>query len=340
MRRIARMKAKGRRDMASPDTATVEAGRLNGDTMFLDPETAARVGNLELVARFIVEGFLIGLHKSPYHGFSSEFSSYRKYSKGDPFRFVDWKVYGRTDRFYVKQFEENTNAFGHVILDVSSSMDFGVSTVTKFTYARCLAAAFAYLMLKQGDAAGLAMFSSRETVSIPARRGFLHLRRLLAELAAAKPDSGTDFDAGLGSVPERMPRRGIAVLISDMLDDPDRILDAIKGFRYRGHEVVAFRLLTPEEREFPYRDNFEFVDAETGEKLAAQGSYIRQAYIAALSAHTEKLKRGCSDMGADLVEMTTDAILSNAIAAYLSKRRNACLSKPVSQGGTWRGEFA
>ncbi|MCX7804675.1 MAG: DUF58 domain-containing protein [Planctomycetota bacterium] len=313
-----------------PDQTTAETGRLDGDTMFLDPGTAARVGNLELVARFIVEGFLIGLHKSPCHGFSSEFSEYRKYCKGDPIRFVDWKVYGRTDRFYIKQFEENTNAFSHVFLDTSSSMDFGISTVTKFEYARCLAAAFAYLMLKQGDAAGLSLFSSRETVSIPARRGFLHLRRLLSELAAARPGAGTDFGTGLGMAPERMRRRGIVVLISDMLDDPDRILDVIKGFRYRGHEVIAFRLLTPEERDFPYRDNFEFVDAETGDKLTAQGSYIRQAYLGALAAHTEKLKQGCRDMGADFVELTTDAILSNAIAAYLAGRRSTRVSAPIA----------
>ncbi|MCZ7646391.1 MAG: DUF58 domain-containing protein [Planctomycetota bacterium] len=304
---------------------------LDGDTRFLDPQVIARIGNIELVARFIVEGFLIGLHKSPYHGFSSEFSSYRKYVKGDAFRFIDWKVAAKTDRLYIKQFEDQTNTRTYVLVDGSASMRFGGDAarvdgsksrgVPKWRYARDLAAAFAYLMINQGDAAGLAIFRDGPPEVVPTRGGNVHLHALLSVLGKSEPDSGTDTEKGLGALPERLARRGLVVLISDLLDDTARIINGLKGFRARRHEMIVFHLLAPEEREFPYRENIEFVDAETGQTLVAQGSYIGPAYQRALQEHVETIKRYCRAQDIDFVPLTTDELLSTALIAYLNKRQ-------------------
>ncbi len=267
-------------------------GRIEGDTRFLDPALAAALGNLELVARFIVEGFLIGLHKSPYHGFSAEFSSYREYAPGDDLRHVDWKVMGRTDRLYLKQFEENTNMACHVLLDCSGSMSVGETSgrgvaerVSKFTYARQLAAALAYLMLKQQDAAGLLAFADGPIASVPARARNIQLGTMLTELSRLKAERTTDVARGLAGLPEKLTRRGLVVFISDCLAEPAEMLEAWGLFRARGHEVLVFQILSPDERDFPFRDLVEFVDAETGERLKTQASDVRAAYLDALAAH-------------------------------------------------------
>lgn len=308
------------------------AKKLDGDARFLDPQVIARISNLELVARFIVQGFLIGLHKSPYHGFSSEFSSYRKYAKGDSFKFIDWKVVARTDRIYIKQFEENTNTRCHILLDASGSMRFGgkdalptgeSAGIQKWIYARNLAAALSYLMVHQGDAAGLTIFRDGPPTVIGAHSSTVHLHQLYQVLANTEPSEQTDTEKGLAGLPERFPQRGLIVLISDLLDDTERIIAGLKGFRYRRHEIVIFHLLAPEERDFPYRENIEFVDAETQVKLSTQSSYIAAAYREALAAHTEKIRRFCRQSDIDFVPLTTADLLSNALIAYLSKRQRA-----------------
>jgi uncharacterized protein (DUF58 family) len=308
------------------------AKKLDGDARFLDPQVIARISNLELVARFIVQGFLIGLHKSPYHGFSSEFSSYRKYAKGDSFKFIDWKVVARTDRIYIKQFEENTNTRCHILLDASGSMRFGgkdalptgeSAGIQKWIYARNLAAALSYLMVHQGDAVGMAIFRAGPPTVIGAHSSTVHLHQIYQVLANTEPTEQTDTEKGLSGLPERFPQRGLIVLISDLLDDTDRIIAGLKGFRYRRHEIVIFHLLAPEERDFPYRENIEFVDAETQTKLSTQSSYIAQAYREALETHTEKIRRFCRQSDIDFVPLTTADLLSNALIAYLSKRQRA-----------------
>ena len=318
--------------MAQPILAERPAQRreLDGDTRFLDPQVAARVSNLELVARFIVEGFMIGLHKSPYHGFSSEFASYRKYVKGDPFKFIDWKVAAKTDRLYIKQFEEHTNTRCYLLVDASASMSFGgpgalldgksSKGVKKWTYARSLAAALGYLVIKQGDAAGLAIFRAGQPEVLPPRGGTIHLHAMYTVLGQAQPELETDTEKGLTGLPERLARRGLVVLISDLLDDPKKIIAGLKGFRVRRHEVILFHLLTPEERDFPYRENIEFVDAETGKILTAQGSYIADAYKRALGEHVETIKRYCRENDIDFIPLGTDELLSTALLAYLNKR--------------------
>ena len=318
--------------MAQPLTATRPGTRreLDGDTRFLDPQVAARVSSLELVARFIVEGFMIGLHKSPYHGFSSEFASYRKYVKGDPFKFIDWKVAAKTDRLYIKQFEEHTNTRCYLLVDASASMGFGgpgalldgkvSSGINKWTYARSLAAALGYLVIKQGDAAGLAVFRAGRPDVLPPHGGSLHLNALYTILGQAKPELETDTEKGLTGLPERLARRGLVILITDLLDDARKIIAGLKGFRVRRHEVILFHVLTPEERDFPYRENIEFVDAESGQLLTAQASYIADSYKRALHEHVESIKRYCRENDIDFVPLGTDEWLSTALLAYLNKR--------------------
>jgi uncharacterized protein (DUF58 family) len=323
--------------MSAPSAATPARAprqKLEGDQRFLDPRVLARMDNLELIARFIVEGFLIGLHKSPYHGFSSEFSAYRKYAKGDPFKFIDWKAVAKTDRLYIKQFDDNTNTRTYLLLDGSASMAFGSGVdergapskdkkgegIAKWHYARCLAAALAHLMIHQGDAAGLAVFRDAVPTVLPARGGPAQLHALHSELGRAQPERGTDSKRGLAGLPERLARRGLVVLISDLLDDPERVIDALKGFRLRRHEVLVFHVLSPEERDFPYRDNLEFVDAETGQTLSAQASYIAEGYKRALNAHTDRLKLYCRQNDIDFVPLPTDEPLSTALLAFLAKR--------------------
>ncbi len=317
--------------LAAIPTALRSSKNLDGDTRFLDPQVMAQIGNLELVARFIVEGFLIGLHKSPYHGFSSEFSSYRKYTKGDPFKFIDWKAAGRTDRIFIKQFEEHTNTRCYILADASASMRFGGEDargdgvkskgIQKWIYARNLAAAFAYLLLKQGDAAGLAVFSDGLPEVVRARGGNVQLKTLLGVLQKAKPENGTDSEKGLARLPQQIASRGMVVLISDLLDETDKIISALKGFRIRHHEVMVFHVLAPEEREFPYRENTEFIDAETGQTLTAQGSYIAKAYKKALEEHTDKIRRFCRHNDIDFVPLGTDQLLSTALLAFLNTRQ-------------------
>jgi uncharacterized protein (DUF58 family) len=313
-----------------PAAESTARANTDGDTRFLDPQVLARLSNIELIARFIVQGFLIGLHRSPYHGFSSEFSAYRKYAKGDSFKFIDWKVVARTDRVYIKQFEENTNTRCHVLLDASGSMKFGgegaliegkSAGIQKWVYARNLAAALCYLMINQGDAAGLAIFREGAADVIGARGSTVHLHQLYKVLSQQKPDAATDTRKGLSGLPERFPQRGLIVLISDLLDDTERIVSTLKDFRFRQHEIIVFQILAPEERDFPYRDNMEFVDAETGQVVAAQGSYIAETYRREFNAHTETLQRFCRQNDIEFLQLTTAETMSRALAAYLNKRQ-------------------
>ncbi len=308
-------------------------GSIEGDTRFLDPAVAASVGSLELVARFIVEGFLIGLHRSPYHGFSAEFASYREYSPGDDLRHLDWKVFGRTDRFYLKQFEENTNLACWLLLDCSGSMKVGGTgkvggaakggpeRVSKFTYARQLAAGLAYLMLKQQDAVGMLAFADGPVASVNAHARSVQLGNVLTQLSRLEPEHGTDVARGLAALPDKLTRRGLVIFISDCLAEPEEITNAMRLFRARGHEVLVFHVLSPEERDFPFSELTEFVDAETEERLLTHPSDLKAAYLEALGEHVAKLRTACSEMNIDFVELRTDTRLDRALVDYLAKRR-------------------
>ncbi len=293
---------------------------VSGDVRFLLPEVVSKLTSLELVARFIVEGFMIGLHRSPYHGYSVEFTSYRKYAPGDDLRFVDWKVYGRTDRFYVKEFEENTNLSCHMLLDCSGSMSVG-DPVSKFRYGQLLTAALSHLMISQGDNVGLVTFNDREVAALPPAGGPTQLHQILAMLDDVEPADITEPDKALLSVAGRVKRRGLIVLVSDLLAEPDDIMQLLKRFRYRGHEVIVFHVLAAEEKDFPFTTQMEFIDAETDERLVTHGGYIREDYLEALEAHVEKIRQGCSDHAIELVELSTADNLGVALSEFLARRQ-------------------
>ncbi len=229
---------------------------------YLKPEILNKINNLELRARLVVEGFITGLHKSPFHGFSVEFAQHRPYNVGDNLRYVDWKVFGRTDRYYIKQYEEETNLKAYILLDTSRSMEFSSTEITKLQYAKYLSAALSYLMITQRDAVGLALFGSQVRKILPPRSSTGYLQPILTELDRAKPEGETDISAILHILAERLKRRGLIILISDLLDEPEAILSGLRHFRHSQHEVLVFHILDPNEIEFDFKGDIEFEDLE------------------------------------------------------------------------------
>jgi uncharacterized protein (DUF58 family) len=289
---------------------------------YLKPEVVSRLTSLELRARMVVEGFITGLHKSPYHGFSVEFAEHRQYMPGDEIRHIDWKIYGRTDRYYIKQYEEETNLKGYVILDSSASMGYqSQGMITKFDYAVSLAAALSLLMLRQQDAVGAAVYDTELRSFLPPRSRPSHLREILKTLTAAKPSSGTGTANALNLMAERVKRRGLVIILSDFFDDPDQVMSALKHFRHKQNEVLAMQILDPLERSFNFGMDATFRDMETGEEMVTQPYQIRQAYSAAMTEFTERLKKECREHGIDYVLLDTSIPYDVALVEYLNKRR-------------------
>jgi uncharacterized protein (DUF58 family) len=293
------------------------------ERQFLDPAVVARLGTLELKARTIVEGFLSGLHRSPFKGFSVEFAEYRQYIPGDDLATIDWKVYARSDRHYVKKFEEETNLDCHVLLDVSGSMAYGSRGITKHEYAACLAASLGYLMTRQRDAVGLTAFDDRIVASLPpsARPG--HLRSLLVTLDRLQTGLKTNVARPLHQLAEALTKRGMIVLISDLLDDPERVIKGLKHFQYRGTDVIVFHLLDPDEIEFPFERPTRFEDLETSEEVMAVPAVVREHYLEAIGALIDRYKRELGASGIDYHLLSTAEPLEMALLAYLSTRARA-----------------
>ncbi len=296
---------------------------VEGRPRFLDPATLARLGSLELKARTVVEGFLTGLHRSPFKGFSVEFAEYRQYLPGDDLATLDWKVYGRTDRHFIKKFEEETNLDCHLLLDVSASMAYGSGAVTKIEYGSYLAAALAYLMNRQRDAVGLIAFDDRivKMVRPSARAG--HLTSLLVTLEKLPRGARTDVAKPLRDLAEAIRKRGLVVLISDLLDDPTRVLEGLKHFRYRGTEVIVFHVLDPAELRFPFEQAARFRDLETAEEVVAVPSAVRGQYLQAIGELQERYRRELQLAGIDYVLLDTSLPLETALLSYLQARRRA-----------------
>lgn len=300
----------------------------------LTPEVLSRLDSMELRARLIVEGFITGLHKSPYHGFSVEFAEHRPYNAGDELRHVDWKAYGKSDRFYVKQYEEETNLRHYVVLDTSASMRYqGEAPVSKLHYGATLAAALHYLMARQRDATGLIGFDERVHTLVPPKSTGGHLRGLLATLDGLAngppPKSGARSTAVAGAlheVAERIHRRALVVVISDLFENVaahEELTKALRHLRYRGHEVLVFHVLdAATERRFQFADvPYVFRDLETGEEVTLQPAQLRESYTEAVAAFTEAFRRRCREMAVDFIEMDTAQPYSEALLAYLNKRR-------------------
>ena len=288
---------------------------------FLDPRVVTRLANLELRARLVVEGFITGMHRSPYHGFSVEFAEHRQYMPGDAIRFIDWKIYGRTDRHYIKQYEEETNLRSTIILDTSRSMGYvSGDGVTKIAYGASLAAALAYLMIRQQDAVGLACFDEELRSFLPPHTTRAYLRRLLVTLQHAAPSGTTGAARSLHQAADRMKRRGLVIVISDLLDDPAGVLGALKHFRHKKNEVIVMHVLDPLERSFEFAGDAVFRDVETGERITTLPWQIRTSYRRAMGEFLETYKRQCREHAIDYVLLDTATTFDVALTQYLARR--------------------
>jgi len=289
---------------------------------YLQPGVVAQLSNMELRARLVVEGFITGLHKSPYHGFSVEFTEHRQYMPGDEIKHVDWKAYGKTDRYYIKQFEEETNLKSYLILDGSKSMDYASDgQLRKIEYASYIAAALSYLMVEQRDAVGLTIYDEQVRVSLPPRATKSYLKQILKELDILKPGNTTGTAQSLHAVAERIKRRGLVIVLSDLFDDPKRVMTALKHFRHKGNEVIVMQVLDPMERSFAFGTDAVFRDMETGEELMTQPWHIQKAYRDSFSTFLETYKRECRENAIDYVLLDTTTPFDKALFEYLNKRK-------------------
>jgi len=289
-------------------------------TALLTPRTLDTLKNIELVARSMVEGTLTGLHRSPYHGFSSEFSEYRKYCPGDPVKFVDWVAYAKTDRYYVKQYEDETNTRSYVVLDCSGSMALGSNKLHKFNYACYLAAAFIYLMHRQKDAVGLFTYTDKIHTYFPAQCSRMHMLSLLSHIENLVPDGHSDAAPCFQRIAEEVHRRSIVLVFSDFFDLNESFVQSLRWFQHKSCEVVLFQVLDPMETKFPFRGLIEFRDLETGESLELESEDCRDAYLADLKGYVQRMKQLCGRMNMSFETLNTDTPFDRALLAYFHKR--------------------
>ncbi len=290
---------------------------------YLQPEVVSTIKNLELIAKFIVEGFLVGLHKSPYHGFSVEFSEHRQYMPGDNIRDIDWKVYGRTNRFYIKQYEEETNLKAYLILDISGSMGYASNKISKIQYATYLAAALSYLLIKQRDAVGLATFSNKIHRFLPPKSTSGYLQFILKELNEIKLErQTTNVSETLHELAEKIKRRGLIILLTEFLyEEPEKILQGLKHFRHYDHEILVFNILDPQDKLFDFKQDVTFVDMETGEKVKTQPFFLRERYRQRIDEFYDTLQKECRNFQIDFQNLLTDEPFDRALIRYMLKRK-------------------
>jgi uncharacterized protein (DUF58 family) len=288
---------------------------------YLDPAVVARLKGLDVKARLVVEGFVSGLHRGPYKGFSVEFAEHRQYMPGDPIRHIDWKVYGKTDRFYIKEYEEETNLRAYIILDGSGSMGYSSDGLTKLEYGCYLAASLAYLMLKQQDSVGLLVFDTKLRSYIPPRSAKRHLHSILRELGQAEAREETNLGRTLEDLARRVTRRGLIILVSDLLDDEQSVVRGLKLFRHRKHEVIVFHVMDPYEVSFPFEHEVILRDMETGEEVPAVPWEIRREYVGRVAAWIDRYRTVLRQSGIDYVPLKTSTTYDVALLSYLEKRR-------------------
>jgi uncharacterized protein (DUF58 family) len=287
---------------------------------FLDPKILSKISSMELRARTVVEGFISGLHRSPYRGFSVEFAEYRQYTPGDDIRFIDWKVYGRTDRYYVKEFEEETNLNCHILLDISASMNYGGNGLSKLAYGSYLAASLGYLIFQQRDGVGLVTFDQEIRQLIPARNKRGHLLSILRYLERIRIGKGTDFSLPLHQMAETIKKKGMIIVISDLLDEPASILNGLQHFRFQGHDVILFHLMDGTELTFPFNNATKFLDMEGKAQINTIPPLVKETYLKNLEKHIDELKKGCGRQHIDYHLLNTSKPLDFALFSYLAYR--------------------
>jgi uncharacterized protein (DUF58 family) len=289
----------------------------------LSPETLNRVSGLEIAARRIVEGFVNGTHESPYKGASVEFAEHREYVPGDDLRRLDWKVYAKTDRFYIKEYEEETNLKAYVVLDVSKSMTFASNGLSKLEFGRQAAAALAYLVQKQGDAVALVLFDSKVKKFLPPSTSPAHLRAIFSALVETEPEEKTDLGAIFHEIAERLRQRSLVLVVSDLFDDPDRIVSGLNHMSHRGHDVAVLHVLDRAELEFPYEGMTRFEGLEVSDQLLADPRALREAYLAEMTAFQHRLKAACLAGRIDYSVMDSSRSPGVLLASYLAMRARA-----------------
>lgn len=287
---------------------------------FLSPEILASISSLELLARTVVEGFISGLHRSPFTGFSTEFAEYRQYLPGDDLRHLDWKLLGRTDRYFIKKYRADTNSQCHILIDSSRSMSYTTGSVSKLQYARFLAAALAYLANRQQDAVGLFAFDQEIRTHVPAFNRTGHLRTLFGHMEQLAPGNETKVATVLHQVAERITKRGIIILISDLYDDPEEIIGALQHLRFKGNDVIVFHVLDRNEREFNFTEPVLLKDAETEEMIHVMPDVLAEGYRETFNQHLERLRDGAARNRIDYELLTTDKPLDTSLFSFLSRR--------------------
>jgi uncharacterized protein (DUF58 family) len=288
---------------------------------YLQPEIISGLANIELKARLVVEGFITGLHRSPYHGFSVEFAEHRQYRPGDETRYIDWKVFGRTNKYFVKEFEEETNLRSVVAVDTSGSMKFASKgNITKFEYAAYLAAALSYLLIKQRDSVGLALYDTQIQTYLPPRSKQSYIQEILRSLDAAVPANETGTAQALDLLAERIKRRGLVVIISDFFDEPESVIKALRHFRHKNHEVLAFQILDPREIDFAFGNAATFKDMETGEEMVTQPFQLQKSYKRTMAEFIDQIKNECLRNRIDYQLIDTSQPFDKALKHYLTKR--------------------
>jgi uncharacterized protein (DUF58 family) len=301
---------------------------------WLDPEVVSSLESLEFLATQVVEGSITGLHTSPYHGYNQEFAEHRPYQSGDELRYLDWKLFGRTDRFYVKQFEADTNLRATLVLDASASMDFSGEDhphaegshprthlgLTKFDYARRLIACLTYLLIRQRDAAGLAVVARELRTYIPARASTSHLRNVMEALDGLSPGGETSLAETLSQLASQISRRGVIVIVSDLIDNPEKVLESLKLLRHRKHEVIVFHLMDPQEWNLAYEGGIRFKDPEGEETIDSDPVRLRQGYRKEIEHICDQYRDGCLEYKIGYEWVLTDTPLERLILGFLAKR--------------------
>jgi len=289
---------------------------------YLKPEVIRQIARLDLRAQFIVKGFLQGMHASPYHGFSVEFSEHRKYTSGDDPKDIDWLVFAKTDKYYVKKFEAETNIHGYLVMDLSRSMGYTHrQQLTKFEYSICLAAAMCYMMIHQQDPVGLITFDQKVRDSLPPRSKRKQLGNVLSLLANLKPTGETDIGRSLIQIAAMLKQRSLVMIFSDLLTDPEPVIKALRRLRHGGHDVILFHVLDEAEVRFPFDGLIEFEEPESRQKLQVDATDFRRAYLDELAAFREQYRQECFQSGIDYVPLDTSMQFDRALTEYLISRR-------------------
>ncbi len=293
-----------------------------GPARFLDPEVLARIGSLELLARAVVEGFMSGLHRSPFTGFSTEFTEYRQYNAGDDLRYLDWRLLARTDRYFIKKYRADTNTQCHLLIDTSASMRYSQhGRISKLDYAKFLAASLAYLLNKQQDAVGLVAFDQRVHTHVPARSRTGHMRTIFGHLSMLAAGGETRLAESLHELADILTRRGIVILISDFYDQSERLQSAFQHLRFRGHDVMAFHVMDKNEIDFDFDDPILLLeDSETNEQMPVLPDVVMKGYRERLRQHLDEMRRCAAANRVDYELITTDQPLDYALFSFLSRR--------------------